>query len=228
MLKAIIADDEPAAALVIQHLIAESGLPIEVAATPKDGISALEEIRRFKPDIVFMDIQMPRMNGLDVISAEPGYKYIIITAYEVFDYAQRALRLGARDILIKPVEYEAFCESVSKVIGWKYTKNSLTNSILEYIEAHYAENIEVNQLAQLNYTTASHIARTFKKNMGTSVIAYLHSVRIKKAVELLDASDMAIKEVALACGYENLNNFYKYFKQIMGMTPAEYRSGEGK
>lgn len=226
MLKAIIADDEPIAAMVIQHLITESGFPIEVAATPNDGLSALKAIQKIKPDIVFMDIQMPRMNGFDVINAEPDYKYIIITAYETFDYAQQALRLGAKDILIKPVEFESFCESVSKAIGWKFTKNSLTNSILEYIEAHYAENVEVNQIAKQYYTTASHVARTFKKNMGTGVISYLHSVRIKKAVELLTGTDMGIKEIALTCGYENLNNFYKYFKKIKGQTPAAYRDSD--
>ena len=66
MLKAIIADDEPIAAMVIQHLITESGFPIEVAATPNDGLSALKAIQKIKPDIVFMDIQMPRMNGFEV------------------------------------------------------------------------------------------------------------------------------------------------------------------
>ncbi len=223
MLRAIIADDEPIAATVIQHLLSESGFPIEVVSTPNDGLAALKAIREFKPDIVFMDIQMPRMNGFDVIQAEPDYKYIIITAYETFEYAQRALRLGAKDILIKPVEFESFCESISKAIGWKYTKNSLTNSILEYIEEHFSENVEVNQLARQYYTTASHIARTFKKNMGVGVISYLHSVRIKKAVEMLTETDMGIKEIAIACGYENLNNFYKYFKRIMGNTPAAYR-----
>ncbi len=223
MIKAIIADDEPAAAMMIHHLITESELPIEIVGTANDGAAALSLIRSKHPDLVFIDIQMPCMNGFQVIQEEPNCRYIIITAYESFQYAQQALRLGAKDILLKPVEYDAFCHSVGKAIGWKFTKNALTNEILAYIQANYQTNIEVNQLAKQYYTTASHVTRTFKKHMGVGIVAYLHGVRIKNAVEMLEKTDVGIKEVSIACGYENLNNFYKYFKKLVGYTPAAYR-----
>lgn len=163
------------------------------------------------------------MNGFEIIQAEPNRKYIIITAYESFQYAQQALRMGAKDILLKPVEYDTFCTSVGRAIGWKFTQNDMANDILEYIQKNYSQRIEVNQLAKTYYTTASHIARVFKKNMGVSVIAYLHGVRMKNAIVMLENTDLGIKEVAESCGYENLNNFYKYFKQATGHTPAAYR-----
>lgn len=223
MIRAVIADDEPAAAIVIRHLIQKSELPIEVIGTAEDGASALKMIHSEKPDLIFLDIQMPHMNGFEIIQAEPNHKYIIITAYESFQYAQQALRLGAKDILLKPVEYNSFFRAVSRAIGWKFTKNNLVNEIIEYIQAHYAEKIEVNQLAKTYYTTASYIARTFKKNMGVSVIAYLHAVRMKNAITMIEQGDREIKDIAVACGYENLNNFYKYFKSATGYTPAAYR-----
>lgn len=223
MIRAIIADDESAAGIVIRHLVQKSKLPIEIIGVATDGQMALDMIRAKEPELVFLDIQMPRMNGFEIIQAEPHRKYIIVTAYESFQYAQQALRMGAKDILLRPVEYDTFCSSVGRAIGWKFTKNDMTNDILEYIQKNYAQNIEVNQLAKLYYTTASHIARVFKKNMGTSVLAYLHGVRIKNAIDMLENTDFGIKEIAERCGYENLNNFYMHFKKATGYTPATFR-----
>lgn len=223
MIRAIIADDEPAAGIIIRHLVQKSKMPIEIIGTGTDGQMTLDMIRSKNPELIFLDIQMPRMNGFEIIQAEPNRKYIIITAYESFQYAQQALRMGAKDILLKPVEYDTFCTSVGRAIGWKFTQNDMANDILEYIQKNYSQRIEVNQLAKTYYTTASHIARVFKKNMGVSVIAYLHGVRMKNAIVMLENTDLGIKEVAKSCGYENLNNFYKYFKQATGHTPAAYR-----
>mgnify|MGYP002573032066 CR=1 FL=1 len=223
MIPAIIADDEPAATVVIQYLIEKSNMPIKIVGNATDGQMALNMIRSERPELVFLDIQMPLLNGFELISQEPHLKYIIITAYESFHYAQQALRMGAKDILLKPVEYDTFCNSVSRAIGWKFTTNDMTNNIIEYIQKNYAQHIEVNQLAKIYYTTASHIARVFKKNMGVNVIAYLHSIRIMNAIEMLENTDMGIKEISEACGYENLNNFYRHFKQATGYTPATYR-----
>ena len=217
MIRAIIADDEPAAGIIIRHLVQKSKMPIEIIGTGTDGQMTLDMIRSKNPELIFLDIQMPRMNGFEIIQAEPNRKYIIITAYESFQYAQQALRMGAKDILLKPVEYDTFCTSVGRAIGWKFTQNDMAN------QKKSSPSIEVNQLAKTYYTTASHIARVFKKNMGVSVIAYLHGVRMKNAIVMLENTDLGIKEVAESCGYENLNNFYKYFKQATGHTPAAYR-----
>ena len=223
MVRAIIADDEPAAAVVIQYLIKKGSMPINIVGEAYDGQSALNMIHLLSPELVFLDIQMPLINGFDIIRAEPSRKYIIVTAYESFQYAQQALRMGAKDILLKPVEYESLCGSISRSINWKLTKNDLTNDIAEYIQQNYSEKIEVNELAKKYYTTASHIARTFKKNMGVGVIRYLHSIRIKNAITMLEGTNKGIKEVAEDCGYDNLNNFYKYFKQVTSYTPAAFR-----
>lgn len=223
MIRAIIVDDEPAAAIVIRHLVQKSKLPIEITNVATDGHMALDVIRSEKPELVFLDIQMPRMNGFELIQAEPHHRYIIITAYESFDYAQQALRMGAKDILLKPVEYEAFCYAVARAMAWKFTRSDMTNDILEYIQKNFSQRIEVNDFAKMYFTSASHIARTFKKNVGISVMAHLHRVRMNNALKMLEDTDLVIKEVAEACGYENLNNFYKHFKRSTGYTPAVYR-----
>ncbi len=228
MIRAIIADDEAAGSVIIRYFIKMGKLPIEIVDEARDGEAALEMIRRERPDLIFLDIQMPCLNGFELMRAVPDANYIIITAYESFQYAQQALRLGAKDILLKPVEFEPFCDAITRALGWKFTKNHLTNEIIEYIQQNYTQKIEVNELARMYYTTASHIARTFKKHMGMGVISYLHEVRIQKAISLMQNTDTGIKEIAETVGYENINNFYKYFKQMTGCTPAAYREKRGE
>lgn len=223
MVRAMIVDDEPASAVIIRYLIESGNLPIEIVGEATDGRKALETIRELSPDLIFVDIQMPVMNGFELMEAAPDYNYIIVTAYESFEYAQRALRMGAKDILLKPVEYDALCNAVSRAIHWKFTQNELANDILEYIRKNYHQDIELNELAKLYYTTPSHIARTFKKYVGTSVIDYLHGVRIEEAQRLLETSSLDIKEIAEKCGYNSLNNFYKHFSLITGDTPAVFK-----
>jgi len=223
MIRAMIVDDEPAAAIIIRHFIKTGTLPIEIIGECRNGEEAAEMIQKLEPGIVFLDIQMPRMNGFELMRILPNCNYIIITAYESFQYAQEALRLGAKDILLKPVELGALKNAITRAIGWKFTQNTLANEIIEYIHLHYAEQIEMNELAKQYYTTAGHIARTFKRFMGSGVVSYLHEVRIQNAVSMMRDTNMEIKEIAEACGYVNINNFYKYFKQATGMTPASFR-----
>ena len=80
------------------------------------------------------------------------------------------------------------------------------------------------KLAKEIYTTPTSLARLFKKHMGMSILTYLHTVRINHAIKLLKTGEMSISEIAKEVGYENINNFYKYFKRFNGMTPAEFVS----
>lgn len=222
MIKAMIVDDEPAVATIISHFIEKENIPIEIVACAYDGAEALEMMTIYNPRLVFVDIQMPFINGLEVMQRDPDYLYIVITAFESFSYAQQALRLGAKDIILKPIEYKQLAQAISRAIGWQFTNNELVNEILEYINDYYYQKIELSYLASVHYSSSSHIARLFKKHMNISVISYIHKVRVGNAVNYFENSDYSIKEVADLVGYESLNNFYKYFKIYTKLTPAQY------
>lgn len=226
MIKAIIADDEPAVASIIKHFIKTEGLPLDIAGVAENGEQALELIRKIKPDLTFIDIQMPIYTGLEVMRQCPDTRYIIITAFESFSYAQEALRLGARDILLKPIDSAQLIEAVSRSIEFQFTANQLTNQILQYIHTNYAAQIDLRILAEMLHASPSHLARTFKKFMNISIVSYINKVRIDKAKAQLADKSLSIQEVASNAGYESLNNFYKYFKMITGLTPAAYRQSQ--
>lgn len=222
MIKAVICDDEKAALNIIRHFIEAKKLPIEIVGTAENGRDAWNLIQCKKPELVFMDIHMPYMNGFEIISRMKDSKVIIITAYDSFAYAQQALRLGACDILSKPIEFEQLEQAIQRAVGWSFTGNEAVDTILAYIHQHYQEQIELDALAELTFCTSSHLARLFKKHMGMTIISYVHKVRIEKSIEMMEEKKMPIKEAAEAVGYQNLNHFYKYFHIQTGVTPAAY------
>lgn len=225
MLRAIICDDEIATYKIIKKLLKMANIPLEIVGTAENGREALGLIERENPDLIFMDISMPYLNGFEVMSRIECGKVIVITAYNSFENAQQALRLGASDILLKPFAPEQLAESISRVIGWKFTSNETINSVLEYIHKHYNEQIELATFAKLCFCTESHFARLFKKYMGVSTMTYIHHVRINKAVELLQQGE-SIQDVCQNVGYNNLNSFYKYFKQFTNDTPSSFMQGK--
>jgi two-component system response regulator YesN len=90
-----------------------------LAGTARAGYTALELICRLKPDLVFMDINIPGMNGLEVIADVyqkfPGMVFVLSTAYERFDLAQRAIPLGVFAYLVKPVSKKTFLATLDKI-----------------------------------------------------------------------------------------------------------------
>lgn len=227
MIKAVIADDEEAVINTVRMLLQLGRAPVEIVGSAQNGPDAVKIIREHRPQIVFLDIRMPIMNGFQVMNAVsdefPQMKFIIITAFESFEYAQRALRMGASDILLKPIDENQLYAAVRMAIGWSFTTNETVNEILAYIHDHYNENILVSDLAARYFTTPSSLSRLFKRHTGQGIIEYLHQTRIQYASQLLSAGNSSIQSVSEQAGYYNIANFYKYFKKYKGTTPVKYR-----
>lgn len=224
MIRAVICDDELATQRIISYYIKAEGLPITIVGTASDGESALALIQKEKPDLAFLDIQMPIKNGFEVIRSLPDThtKILIITGYGTFDNAQNALRLGASDIIAKPIDLEQLRDAITRSIGWNFTSNDLLNRALLYIHQNYTSKIVLEDLAAAACCTQSHIAHLFKQYFQTSALSYINTIRINKAIQLFKEGQ-SVQEVAYAVGYSSLNNFYKYFKEQTGTTPAAFR-----
>jgi two-component system, LytTR family, response regulator len=103
MIKAIIIDDEKHCIITLQHLLQQFET-IKLVATTQDSTTAKHLIETHQPDIVFLDIEMPQMNGFDIINQfdKMPCKFVFTTAYD--QYALKALRLNALDYLLKPID----------------------------------------------------------------------------------------------------------------------------
>lgn len=112
----IVVDDEPLAVEMLAGYVGRTP-SLELAGSYTDPVMALSEIKALKPDIVFMDIQMPDLNGLELSRMLPsGPRVIFTTAFR--QYALDSYEVEAIDYLLKPVRYQKFLEAVAKAQKW--------------------------------------------------------------------------------------------------------------
>lgn len=119
MFKILIVDDEQVEREGLQAIL-QKGFPTCQYAQARNGARAIETAGVWKPDLILMDIKMPGVNGIEAIRCIseflPTAKFIMVTAYETFDYARQALKLGVKDYLLKPSKASEIIATIGKVI----------------------------------------------------------------------------------------------------------------
>jgi len=136
-LKAIIIEDEPLARDLIKNFL-RSENDIELIGEFDNGFSGLKAINELKPDIVFLDVQMPKLTGIELLELLDEYpKIIFTTAYD--EFAIKAFELNAVDYLLKPFSKERFKQALRKT-GTK------TSTSLEQLKNHVLKSTTINKI----------------------------------------------------------------------------------
>ena len=94
---------------------------------------------------------------------------------------------------------------------------------VEFIRAHYAEPLSLEQVAAQVYLNPEYFSRAFKEEMGQNFVNYLTDVRLQHSVQLLETTALRVQNIAQAVGYSNVSYFSTTFKKKYGMSPYEYR-----
>lgn len=121
MYKICIADDEHYIIQSIRCRIEASGLDTEVCGTARNGWEAFELYRKVRPDIYYVDVDMPGCNGLQFIDRVRNTdeacrtKFIIVSGYDNFEYLQQAIRAGVVDYIMKPIRQEEFSATLQAI-----------------------------------------------------------------------------------------------------------------
>ena len=127
-LKAILVDDEEKALKSLQIKVNQFFPEIEIIATSQRPIEAIELIKSQKPDLVFLDIEMPQLNGFDVLQQfeKPNFEIIFVTAYN--DYAIEAIQCCAIGYVVKPIDNDDLKIAIENAIKNIALKNSLAKN----------------------------------------------------------------------------------------------------
>jgi len=252
MLNLMIVDDEPFMLKGLINIIEKGQTPCSEIVSAHDGFDALEKLENYRPDLLITDIQMPEMNGLELIRKvrERGLcdRFIILTGYDDPVYLRQAIRCKVIDYLLKPINKAELYEVMSNlslellsadddvpshassdwednVPGVDYEQMSKNvKKIIRHIETHYRENVSLDHIAEHVYLHPNYISSLFRKETGLTLINYLHLYRINKAKALmLSDSDDSLHRISEQVGYESVRHFFSVFKKYCGVTPSEYR-----
>lgn len=235
MYRTLIVDDEQSVHQAIRTLVDWNALGLRHPESAYHGVEALEMMETFRPQIVFVDMNMPRMNGVDFLeqaaSHYPESRFIVVSGYDSFDFARAALRHNVVDYLLKPVDEEELAAALKKAVSLlppqpeeAQTVNDIADNLKKYIDEHYREEISLEFLAEQFHFSREYIGRIFRAKHGFAVYEYILQVRMKQAVELLRNPKLTLPVIADFLGYSNANYFSKAFRRFYGISPSDYRN----
>jgi two-component system response regulator YesN len=239
--KLLIADDEDMIRNGIAKYIKLHTDRYETIYLAKNGQEALDIIYRHKPDIMLLDVQMPHKDGIEVM--QEAYRAgvlpctIILSGYDEFRYAQQAIRLGARDYLLKPSRSSDILKKLNAIADEKFKepeepvllpegRNRIVERAKDYLEEHYYEDLSLTEVAEHVGITASYLSNLFSKQVGMKFVDYLNEVRIDHACTYLRQNYLKNYEIAYKVGFRDEKYFSKVFRRVMDMTPSEYKAGK--
>jgi len=103
------------------------------------------------------------------------------------------------------------------------SRNPALDRCRSFIDEHWAEDFDVEALAQVAYVTPSYLSRLFKKHLGTTPMRYRNSVRIEKAKHLLLIKSASVEEIADVLGFADAKYFSQLFKSLTSLSPSQFR-----
>ena len=241
-IKVIVADDERLIANNIAHRIEQTNAAFEVVARAGTGAEALELAREMLPDVVFSDIKMPEMDGIELIARlralNPAILCVIVSGYNDFEYTRAAIRNSAVDYLLKPVNPDELKQLLGQLEATMLAREQqivprreaspaeLVDNVMIYLRENYDKPIDFSAIANMQAISPSYLTRLFHDRVGTSPSKYLTDYRMNMARKLLVDSQLSVREIAERVGYPDPFHFSKSFKNLFGVSPAQYREGK--
>lgn len=221
MIKAIIVDDEERARILLKGMLNEFVEEVEVLAECPDLPSGIKAIKKYAPEIVFLDIEMPGHSGLELLDFfnenEVNFDVIFVTAYN--QYAIKAFKLSAIDYLLKPIEIDELQESIKRYkskqkrqqIDYQVLKENFHSPLNEKIAIPVGNAIKFIDLKNIVYLKADSSYSELYFEDGTKLVV---SRTLKNFEEIL-----TIENGFLRCHKSyliNINSIAEYVKSDGG------------
>ncbi|RKP52931.1 response regulator [Cohnella endophytica] len=252
----LIVDDEPRTRQGIRKTLEAWSSGEHRIVTASNGVEALAWLEKNETNLLVTDIRMPEIGGLDLVEKLNEMAYppvvIVISGHPEFDYAQRALRLGVVEYLLKPLDKAKLVRAVEQAFkreedlhrigrmeklvdpklleaGEQEMKYSPpVRETIRYLEEHLHEPVSMREVAEHLHLNASYFSVLFKEQTGLTFSEYLTRKRIQRAKELLVSTRMPIADIAERVGYQTAKYFVKVFRSIESLSPGQYRQRDAE
>ncbi len=198
--KLLIVEDEDNIRTGIETYVRLNSKRIGTIYTAENGTEALDLIYKYKPDLMITDVQMPYMDGLTVMKEAKAAgicpKTIILSGYDEFQYAQKAVRYGAVDYLLKPCRQIEILKKIEELLGDltddseselngksnEKHQNRLVESAMEYINENYMKDLNLTSVSNQVGVTTGYLSTLFTQTLNLGFVDYLNKVRIERHV----------------------------------------------
>ncbi len=237
----LIVEDEYKELLFLTSFIRRTFPDMNIVGSVNNGKAALEAGNLYPLDLALLDIELPVHDGLYVAeklkNTHPGLRIIILTAYSTFQYAQKAIRVGVSDYLVKPYLEEELEEIIRKlVLSTDYVESlchsfpflsaepehPYTRMALHIIAEQYKQNLSLPALSDIIKTNPDYLGKCIKKDTGMGFSELLARFRIQTAQKLLSSNNYSAAETAALVGFADPNYFYRCFKKYTGLSAKTY------
>ena len=247
----MIVDDEPTILEGICRMLDWKQLGFERIKTARSCFEVISHAVDWKPDICLVDVRIGNEVGYELINSLNGMgihsNYIMMGGYDDFQYAGEALRCGALDYLLKPLEKDQLQKRIEQVIVEKlhgtlrrdakkegdpvldrpYEELSpLIRKIVMMVGMEYGQHISLKSFSARFRMNATYLGQIFIKETGMKFSEYLMAYRMYVAKGQIVNTDEKISAIAADVGYSNMNYFYQHFHGFYGITPSEMRAGK--
>lgn len=253
MIKLLIADDESIERELLYKILSPN--PLLELYQVENGRLAVTYASLYDVDVVLMDIEMPALTGLEaaqrILKDKPSTRIVFITAYSVFDYAREAVKLGAIDYILKPVDKEDVLRAVKRAVSQVEAERQLLAvqptdgdcledegtdktalmmaKVKKYLEHSYMNyDLSLDSVSSLLNISPSYLSCIFKRCTGINFLDYITNLRINAAKDQLANPFKSASEIAAMVGYDSSSYFTRAFKKNTGLTPTEYRKQVGR
>lgn len=242
-IRVMLVDDEMAIRNILKMTIPWEEYGMEVSGEAASGIEAINSMEEVEPDLIFADIRMPFMDGLEfsrtVLAQNKDLEVVILTAFDDFAYAQEALRAQVTDFLVKPVDPEEMEKLLKKLQAkiyryWEEREQQIVikienpDKVVTKVQVFIAEQydkpeLNVAYIAKEFGFDRSYLSRMYKEETGEALVDYIIDFRMKVAKKLA-RSGQKMYLTAEQVGIPDSNYFGKCFKKYVGMSYREYQN----
>lgn len=250
MYRLLLVDDEKQITEGLRYLLPWEQYQIHEIRAANTYDEALEIGRKWEPHIVVADVCLGNRYGYELhreLKEELSELYtVMISGHDEFEFAREALRQGAVDYLLKPIDKVEFGRALENIIVNKLAGslpsvkkddqqfdeilgkdcrelNKLVYKIIKIVHEEYSKNLNLSMLADRLEISNGYLGKLFAKETGMKFSQYLMQYRMYVAKELLNDTDDKVSYIASRVGYTNMNYFYMHFQLCYNKSPSEFR-----
>ncbi|NLR80727.1 hybrid sensor histidine kinase/response regulator transcription factor [Chitinophaga eiseniae] len=222
----------------------------------ENGLVAWKLLQQTLPHLIVSDISMPEMDGLELCrkvrtqQRTAHLPVVLLTARAEEAHQLEALETGASDYITKPFNFEVLLSRLRNIIS---QQTSLRKTFQQHIEANPSEiaissadeqfiqqalqvveknisnpDFSVEELSRALFMSRVSVYKKILALTGRSPIEFIRSIRLKRAAQLLEKSQLTVAEVAYEVGFNNPKYFTRYFKMEYNVLPSQYKADSGK